>query len=217
MSDGLTFFDYWRSGAGYRTRIALALKGLAPERVAVNLLAGEQAGEAHLSRSPQGFVPALKTGEAILTQSPAILEWLEETYPDPPLLPADAIGRAKVRAMAAVICCDIHPLNNLRVLRTLRDAYGQDDEGVIAWAQRWIAPGFAALERLVAESPGAGAWCWGDGPSLADCCLVPQIYAAVTRYGVDMTAYPRLARIDATAALHPAFEAAHPMNQSDRA
>jgi maleylpyruvate isomerase len=211
----MVFFDYWRSGAGYRTRIALALKGVSPERVAVNLVAGEQRSEEHQARNPQGFVPALQLADATLTQSPAILEWLEETYPEPALLPSDPIGRAKVRAMAALICCDIHPLNNLRVLRSLREHYGQDDDGVIAWAQRWIAPGFAALEALVAESPGKGDWCWGDGPTIADCCLVPQIYAAVTRYGVDMTVYPRLARIDATAALHPAFEAAHPMNQPD--
>jgi maleylpyruvate isomerase len=213
----LTFYDYWRSGAGYRTRIALALKGLSPERIGVNLLTGQQRSEEHRARNPQGFVPALLVGDAVLTQSPAILEWLEETYPEPAVLPADPIARAKVRAMAALICCDIHPLNNLRVLRSLREDYGQDDDGVIAWARRWIAPGFAALEALVAESPGKGDWCWGDAPSIADCCLVPQIYAAVTRYGVDMTAYPRLARIDSFAALHPAFEAAHPRNQADRA
>lgn len=211
----LTFYDYWRSGAGYRTRIALALKGIAFERVGVNLLTREHKDAAHLARNPQGMVPALDVGDAVLTQSPAILEWLEETYPEPPLLPKDPIGRAKVRAMAAVVACDIHPLNNLRVLLSLRQDYNQDDEGVSAWARRWIEPGFAALEAMVKESPGNGDWCWGDGPTIADCCLVPQIYAAVTRYGVDMSAYPRLSRIDAIASLNPAFEAAHPIHQSD--
>jgi maleylpyruvate isomerase len=213
----LQLFDYFRSGAGYRTRIALHLKGLAFERIAVNLLAGEHKASAHIARNPQGLVPALSVDAALISQSPAILEWLEETYPDPPLLPKAPLARAKVRAMAALICCDIHPLNNLRVLRRLRDVYEQDDDGVSEWARAWIEPGFAALETLISESPGAGDWCWGDGPTIADCCLVPQIHAAVTRYGVDMRAYPRLNRIDAVATAHPAFEAAHPRNQTDAA
>lgn len=212
----LTFYDYWRSGAGYRTRIALALKGVPVERVAVNLLTRQHKDADYIARNPQGLVPALDVGDAVLTQSPAILEWLEETHPEPALLPGDAIGRAKVRAMMAVITCDIHPLNNLRVLLSLRQDYKQDDDGVSAWARRWIEPGFAALDAMVKDSPGAGDWCWGDGPTLADCCLIPQIHAAVTRYGVDMSAYPRLSRIDAIASMHPAFEAAHPLNQSDK-
>lgn len=212
----MIFYDYWRSGAGYRTRIALALKGVSPERVAVNLVAREHQSQEHRARNPQGFVPALEINGVVLTQSPAILEWLEEEYPTPPLLPRDPRSRAKVRAMAALVCCDIHPLNNMRVLAMLRDVYKQDDDGVATWARGWIEEGFTALEAMVAESPGAGNWCWGDGPTIADCCLVPQIFAAVTRFGVDMTAYPRLARIDATASIHPAFEAAHPLNQSDK-
>lgn len=212
----MVFYDYWRSGAGYRTRIALAIKGLTPERIPVNLVAREHKSEAHRARNPQGFVPALDVDGVILTQSPALLEWLEETHPAPPLLPSDPIARAKVRAMAAVVCCDIHPLNNLRVLMKLRDDFKLDDAGVAAWARQWIEDGLAALEAMVAESPGGGDWCWGDAPTIADCCLVPQIFAGVTRFGVDMTAFPRLARIDATASNHAAFEAAHPLNQTDK-
>jgi maleylpyruvate isomerase len=203
---------YWRSGAAYRTRIALALKGLAYRQQGVDLRTGAQRSEAFVALNPQGMVPALEVDGVVLTQSPAILEWLEDAHPAPALLPTDAIDRARVRAMAALIGCDIHPLNNLRVGKALRETFGADQAAVDAWAARWILPGFEALEALVARH-GAG-WCFGDTPTLADCYLIPQIYSA-RRFNVALDAFPRLLAIDAAAARHPAFIAAHPDNQPD--
>ncbi len=203
---------YWRSGAAYRTRIALALKGLAYDQRGVDLRTGEQRSEAFASLNPQGMVPALEVEGRVLTQSPAILEWLEEAHPAPALLPVDPLGRAHVRAMAALIGCDIHPLNNLRVGKALRETFGADQTAVDAWAARWIIPGFGALEALVARH-GAG-WCFGGAPTLADCYLVPQVYSA-RRFNVPLDAFPRLLAIDAAAAAHPAFIAAHPDAQPD--
>ena len=203
---------YWRSGTSYRTRIALELKGLAYEQRGVDLRQGEQRSTAYLALNPQGLVPALEVDGAVLTQSPAILEWLEEAHPAPPLLPSDPVDRAMVRAMAALVGCDIHPLNNLRVGKALRETFGADQTAVDAWAARWIVPGFAALEALVARH-GAG-WCFGAAPTLADCYLVPQIYSA-RRFNVPLDAFPRLLGIEAAAAAHPAFVAAHPDRQPD--
>ena len=203
---------YWRSGAAYRARIALNLKGLTYDQQGVDLRTGAHRSEAFVALNPQGMVPALEIDGAVLTQSPAILEWLEETHPVPPLLPADAVDRAHVRAMAALIGCDIHPLNNLRVGKALRETFGADQTAVDAWAARWILPGFEALEALVAVH-GAG-WCFGAAPGLADCYLIPQIYSA-RRFNVPLEAFPRLLAIDAAAAGHPAFVAAHPDNQPD--
>ncbi len=203
---------YWRSGAAYRTRIALALKGLAYRQQGVDLRTGAQKSEAFVALNPQGMVPALEVDGVVLTQSPAILEWLEDAHPAPALLPTDAIDRARVRAMAALIGCDIHPLNNLRVGKALRETFGADQAAVDAWAARWILPGFEALEALVARH-GAG-WCFGDTPTLADCYLIPQIYSA-RRFNVSLEAFPRLLAIDTAAARHPAFIAAHPDNQPD--
>jgi maleylpyruvate isomerase len=203
---------YWRSGAAWRSRIALALKGLAYEQRGVDLRTGAQRSDAFVAFNPQGMVPALEIDGAVLTQSPAILEWLEETHPTPPLLPADPVDRAHVRAMAALIGCDIHPLNNLRVGKALRETFGADQAAVDAWAARWVLPGFAALETLVARH-GAG-WCFGASPTLADCYLVPQIYSA-RRFNVPLDAFPRLLAVDAAAARHPAFIAAHPDAQPD--
>ena len=203
---------YWRSGAAYRTRIALNLKGLSYEQRGVDLRTGAQHSEAFRALNPQGLVPALEIGGAALTQSPAILEWLEEAHPAPPLLPADRVDRAHVRAMAALIGCDIHPLNNLRVGKALRETFGADQAAVDAWAARWILPGFAALERLV-EAHGGG-WCFGAAPTLADCYLIPQVFSA-RRFNVPLEAFPRLLAIDAAAADHPAFVAARPDNQPD--
>lgn len=202
---------YFRSGTSYRTRIALNLKGIAYEQRGIDLRQGLQKSEAFLALNPQGLVPALEANGQMLTQSPAILEWLEETHPSPPLLPSDPGGRAQVRAMAALIGCDIHPLNNLRVLGAVR-AMGADQAGVDAWAGRWISDGFHALEALVARH-GDG-WCWGDAPSLADCYLIPQIYSA-RRFNVDLTPFPRLLAIDVRATGDPAFTTAHPDNQPD--
>lgn len=203
---------YWRSGTSYRTRIALNLKGIAYRQAALDLRTGAQKSAAYLRLNPQGLVPALETDDGlVLTQSPAILEWLEETHPEPPLLPRDAAGRAQVRAMAAVIGCDIHPLNNLRVLKAVR-GLGADQAGVDAWAGRWIIDGFTALEALAVRH-GEG-WCFGAAPTLADCYLMPQLYSA-RRFNVDLTPFPRLLEIEARAEVHPAFIAALPENQPD--
>ena len=199
---------YWRSGTSYRTRIALNLKGLIYEQMPVDLRAGDQRSEVFLALNPQGLVPALEADGQILTQSPAILEWLEERFPDPPLLPDDTTGRAQVRAMAAVIGCDVHPLNNLRVLKAVQALGGVTND----WAAGWIRPGFDALESLV-ERHGVG-WSYGDTPTLVDCYLIPQIYSA-RRFEVDVSAWPRLADIEARAGQHPAFQAAHPDVQPD--
>ena len=202
---------YFRSGAAYRTRIALNLKGVAYDQRGVDLREGGQRSAAFLALNPQGMVPALQTGDVVLTQSPAILEWLEETRPEPPLLPTGATGRARVRAMAALIGCDIHPLNNLRVLNAVR-GLGADPSGVDAWAGRWIGAGFEALEALVARH-GDG-WCWGAAPTLADCYLIPQLYSA-RRFNVALDAFPRLLAVETCALAHPAFAAAHPDRQPD--
>jgi maleylpyruvate isomerase len=203
---------YWRSGAAYRTRIALALKGLDYEPQGVDLRTGAHKSEVFVALNPQGMVPALEFDGAVLTQSPAILEWLEETCPAPALLPAAPADRAHVRAMAALIGCDIHPLNNLRVGKALRETFGADQPAIDAWAARWILPGFEALEALVARH-GDG-WCFGDAPTLADCYLIPQIYSA-RRFNVPLEAFARLLAIDTLASQHPAFIAAHPDAQPD--
>ncbi len=203
---------YWRSGAAYRTRIALELKELRYEQAGVDLRTGAQRSESFMALNPQGMVPALEVDGAVLTQSPAILEWLEEAHPAPPLLPSDPLDRAQIRAMAALIGCDIHPLNNLRVGKALRETFGADQAAVDAWAARWIVPGFTALEALTARH-GQG-WCFGDAPTLADCYLIPQIYSA-RRFNVPLDAFPRLLAIDEQAAEHPAFGAAHPDRQPD--
>ncbi|MDX2233548.1 MAG: maleylacetoacetate isomerase [Hyphomonadaceae bacterium] len=210
----LKVYDYWRSGTSHRLRIALALKGVAYTQESIDLLAAAQRSPDHLARNPQGFVPVLETGDGMLTQSPAIIEWLDETYPDPPLLPREPFARAKVRAIAMAVACDIHPLGNTRVLKYLRDGYGKDDAAIADWALRWIRDGFTAIEQMLADGPG-GPWCWGDRPGYADVCLVPQIYAAVSRYGLMIRNYPRLAEIDMAAAAHPAFQAAHPTRHPD--
>ena len=209
---GLVLHAYWRSGTSYRTRIALNLKGLDYEIRPVNLLAGEQGGEAYRNLDPQGLVPALEVDGQVLIQSPAILEWLEEAHREPPLLPRDLLDRATVRAMAALIGCDIHPLNNLRVLRTLKRELGASDAQLLAWEARWIGDGFAALERLI-ERRGDG-FSFGDQPTLADCYLVPQVYAA-HRFGVDLGPYPLIRAVDERARALEAFAAAHPDRQPD--
>jgi maleylacetoacetate isomerase len=203
---------YWRSGTSYRTRIALELKGLAYDQAGVDLRAGDQRGAAYRALNPQGLVPALEIDGHVLTQSPAILEWLEERFPEPPLLPSDAFARAEVRAMAAIVACDIHPLNNLRVQKAIKQDLGADDAQAAAWSARWITAGFEALEQLI-ERRGDG-WAFDDAPTLADCCLVPQVYSA-RRFDVDLEAFPRIRAIEARAAEHPAFKAAHPDRQPD--
>ncbi|HEY7809722.1 MAG TPA: maleylacetoacetate isomerase [Allosphingosinicella sp.] len=200
-------FDYWRSSASYRVRIALNLKGVAFQSVGVDLAAGAQAEEAYRARNPQGLVPMLEVGALRLTQSLAIIGWLDAAYPDPPLLPADPAEAAHVQAMALTIACDIHPLNNLRVLKHLTGPLGLEDTAKEAWIARWIGDGFAALQAMAA--PRAGRFLFGDAPTLADICLVPQIYNA-RRFEVPLDNYPTLLRADAEAAALPAFAAAHP-------
>ena len=203
---------YWRSGASYRVRIALALKGIGYDLAAHDLRTGEQKAADYLAVNPQGMVPALQTGDRVLIQSPAILEWLEETHPSPPLLPSGADDRAAVRAMCALIGCDIHPLNNLRVLKALRADFAADQAAVNAWAAAWIATGFDALQALV-DRHGAD-WCFGDAPTLADCYMIPQLYSA-RRFDMDLSPWTHLLAVEARAQAHPAFEAAHPDRQPD--
>ena len=208
----LVLHGYWRSGTSYRVRIALALKGLTVDQVGHDLRTGEQRAPTYLALNPQGLVPALEIaaddGGGVLTQSPAILEWLEERHPDPPLLPATPADRAIVRAMAAIVACDIHPLNNLRVIDAVR-ALGGDPT---RWAAAWIDAGFGALEAMIARH-GDG-FAFGATPTLADCHLVPQVYSA-ERFGVDLSPYPRLTGAAATARALPAVAAAHPDVQPD--
>ncbi len=213
MTPRFVLHGYWRATAPYRVRIGLNLKGLAFDYATVNLLGGAQKSDAYRALNAQGLVPALEADGQVLTQSLAILEWLEETHPSPPILPPDPAGRAVVRAMAAIVACDIHPLNNLRVLQALGDLghpMGGDEQR--AWAARWIDEGFAALEPMVARH-GAG-FAFGETPTLADCCLIPQIWSS-SRFSVDMAPYPALAAVAARAADHPAFAAAHPDRQPD--
>lgn len=216
MSDNsdLVLHGYWRSGTSYRTRIALNLKGLAYREMAVNLLEGEQTNEAYLALNPQGLVPALETGNIVLTQSSAILEWLDERYPDPPLLPPDTDARAVVRAMAMTVACDIHPLNNLRVLKAIKRDLHANEAARQAWTTRWITDGFSALETMIARH--AGTYAYGDIPTIADCHLVPQVYSA-ERFNVPLDRYPELLRVVGNARNHPAIKAADPDNCTDAA
>ena len=208
----LTLHSAWRATAPYRVRIGLALKGVEYDYVAVDLLAGEQREPAYRAVNPQGLAPALDLGDGhILTQSLAILEWLEETRPQPPILPRSALDRAIVRAMANIVACDIHPLNNTRVGRKLKDL-GLDDTAVSAWISGWITEGFDALEPMVARH--AGMFAFGDSPTIADCCIVPQVYSA-NRFNVDMAAWPAISSVAERTAMHPAFAAAHPSRQPD--
>lgn len=203
---------YWRSSAAYRVRIALNLKGISYAQATHDLRTGAQRAADYRAIAPQGLVPALETEEGVLTQSPAILEWIDERWPTPPLLPADAYGRARVRAMAALIGCDIHPLNNLRVLRHLREEFDATQAQIDGWIARWITDGFTALETLAARH--GGAFCHGDEPGLADCYVVPQLYSA-ERFGVDLAPFPTLQRIGQAMAMIEAVAQAHPSRQPD--
>jgi maleylpyruvate isomerase len=210
----MRLYDYWRSSAAYRVRIALNFKGLAYEQVAVDLRAGAQRAPEFLALNPQGLVPVLEDDGAVLTQSLPILNYLEERYPEPALLPRDAPGRARSRAIAVAIACEIHPLNNLRVLQYLERELGLEEVPRLAWYRHWIAEGFAPLEVMLASS--AGAFCVGDAPSLADVCLVPQVYNA-RRYQCDLEPYPTIRRIDARCREIESFAQAAPERQPDAA
>jgi maleylacetoacetate isomerase len=208
----MRLYDYWRSSAAYRVRLALNFKGLSYEQIAIDLRKGAQHEPAFLALNPQGLVPVLDDDGAILTQSLPILNYLEERYPEPALLPRDSPGRAKSRAIAVAIACEIHPLNNLRVLQYLERELGLDEGQRMAWYRHWIAEGFGPLERMIARS--AGEFCVGDFPSLADLCLVPQVYNA-RRSQCDLEPYPIIRRIDERCREIEAFERAAPERQPD--
>jgi len=203
--------DYFRSSAAYRVRIALNLKGVAYESVPRDLRHGEQRSPDYLAANPQGLVPMLEMDGLRLTQSLAIIDYLDARFPDPPLLPADPAARAQVLAMALLVACEIHPINNLRVLRYLKNGMGQDQTAIDGWYVHWISEGLGALEAMAARH--AGRYLSGDRPGLADICLVPQLYNA-RRFSAPLEEYPTLVRIDAALAAHPAFAAAHPDHQA---
>lgn len=206
----MKLYTYFRSSAAYRVRIALNLKGVPYESLAVNLLKGEQQGEGYTAINPQGRVPALDTGDAVLIQSPAILEYLDEVHPEPPLLPVGALNRARVRAVASIVGCDIHPLNNLCVLRYLKNKLGQEQSAIDEWYAHWIRQGFEVIEDMIEPGPFA----FGSRVTLADVYLVPQIFNA-RRFNVPMDAFPRIAAVEAACAAHKAFQDAAPERQPD--
>lgn len=211
----MKLYDYFRSSAAYRVRIALNLKGLAPERAFIHLRKNMQRDEAYLAVNPHGLVPALVTDDgAVLTQSLAIIEYLDETVPAPSLLPGTAVERARVRAIAMAMACDIHPLDNLRVLRYLLHTVGVEEAQKDAWYKYWIDVGLEALEASLARDPATGRFCHGDAPTLADICLVPQL-ANARRVDMDLSPYPTLTRIESHCLALPAFADAAPMNQPD--
>jgi maleylacetoacetate isomerase len=216
MASDLVLYSYWRSSAAFRVRIALNLKGLHYETRAIHLLreGGEQHSPAYAALNPQELVPTLLDGERVLTQSMAILEYLDETRPQPSLLPADAAGRARVRALAQVVGCDIHPIGNLRVLQWIDSQFHADDEQKSVWMRHWVSTGLHALETMLASSKDTGRYCHGDTPGLADACLVPQVYNA-RRWKVPLGDYPTILRIDATCATLDAFHNAMPEQQPD--
>jgi maleylacetoacetate isomerase len=215
MSD-FALYGYFRSSAAFRARIALNLKNIKPELRFVHLLkdGGQQHTAEYKTLNPQELIPALVHDGHTITQSLAIVEYLDEVMPEPPLLPKDAYGRARVRSIAYAIACDIHPVNNLRVAKYLRKTWSGSDEKIADWQRHWIEIGFAALETMLARDMETGNFCHGDAPTLADICLIPQM-ANARRVNLDLTPYPTLTRIEARALAHPAFDAALPKNQPD--
>lgn len=210
----MTLFGYYRSSASYRIRIVLNLKGLPWEYQSVLLNRGEQQQPEFLARNPSGLVPVLDTGGVSLSQSIAIAEYLEEAHPDPALMPKDPIERARVREIMAIIACDVHPLQNLRVLNWLREQLGADETKVTAWIHRWISAGFVAIERLLEQRGSGSDYCVGTTPTLADALLIPQMYNA-RRFALDLEPFPRLRAIDAHCQTLHAFTDAAPENQPD--
>jgi len=213
----LELFSYWRSSAAYRVRIGLNLKGLDCALTPVHLLrdGGQQHAAGYARLNPQELVPTLRHGELLLSQSLAILEYLDEVWPAPPLLPPDPAGRARARALAQLIACDVHPLNNLRVMQYLERSCALEAPQRQAWTLHWMRAGLAALERLLQERP-QGDYCHGGQPGLADCCLVPQLYNA-RRFQLDLAPYPTLQRIEQACLALGAFDRARPENQPDAA
>lgn len=208
----MKLYSYFRSSAAYRVRIALALKGLDADILPINLLKGEQKSDDYLAINPQGLIPSLQVDDAVLSQSLAIMEYLEEVDNTVPLLPSDPVARASVRAMAQLIACEVHPLNNLRVLQYLTGELGVDDATKMTWYAHWIHQGFISLEAMLKQH--AGQFCYGDTPTMADCCLIPQVYNA-KRFNVELSSYPTIMRIYEHCNSLPAFIQAKPENQID--
>jgi maleylacetoacetate isomerase/maleylpyruvate isomerase len=210
----MKLYTYFRSSASYRVRIALALKGIAHDDVYVNLLKSEQHTDEYHAINPQGLVPALEDSGRVLIQSLAIIEYLDERYPQPRLLPADPLDRAYVRAASQIIACELHPLNNTRMLRYIRKSYGLDEEGVNAWYRHWIAEGLGMLESYLKREQRAAKYSYRDTITMADCCLVPQVFNA-KRYECDVSSYPTIMRIFDECMKHDAFASTQPAKQPD--
>lgn len=210
----MKLYTYYRSSAAYRTRIALNLKGLPYEAVSVHLRKDEQSATDYMSKNPQGLIPLLEDGPHAISQSMAIIEYLEEMHPTPPLLPKAPADRAHVRAIAQVVACDIHPLNNLRVLKYLKAELGQPQDKIDIWYRHWISSGFKALENMVRPAASGPAFCYGETITMADVCLVPQMYNA-RRLETDLTPFPKLLAIETELLKHPAVAAAAPEAQFD--
>lgn len=210
----MKLYGFFRSGTSHRLRIALNLKGLSYEQVSVSLAKNQHQQSDFKALNPQGLVPVLETEQGLLTQSPAIIEWLEEVYPDVALLPKDPFEKAKVRALAAIVGCDIHPINNKRVLEYLRNNLGQDENQVLAWCAEWISKGFEALEALLQQDQTRQNFCYGNSATLADVYLIPQVYSA-KRFKVDLTPYPTIVSIYEHCMQLEAFQKADPAQQAD--
>ena len=210
----MKLYGFFRSGTSHRLRIALNLKALTYETVAVDLRTNEHLKAAFKAINPQGLVPALQVNDSVLLQSPAIIEWLEETHPQPALLPKSALDRAHVRALAAIVGCDIHPVNNRRILETLRHEFSADEAAVNRWCGRWISDGFDAMEALLARDAQRGDFCFGGAPSLADVYLIPQVESA-RRFKVDVERWPCIKAVDAACMKLDAFLLAAPCLQAD--
>ncbi len=212
----MKLYSFFRSSAAFRTRIALNLKGLNYDQVPIHLRKGDQRSERYLSLNPQGLVPALVLDNgAILTQSLSIIEYIDETHPNPPLLPGDSLGRARVRSLAEAIACDIHPIDNLRVLQYLSRQFGHKEPDIETWFNHWIALGFEGIEKTLASDGKAGKFCHGDTPGLADICLVPQVFNARRYPSFDLKPYPSIMRIFDHCMKLDAFDRAVPEKQPD--
>ena len=210
----MKLYGFFRSSAAFRVRIALNLKRLKAEQSSIHLRRNDQSAPPYLAVNPQGLVPALEDEGQVFTQSLAIIEYLDETHPEPPLLPGHPADRARVRALAQIIACDIHPIDNLRVLRYLAKPLGHDEAAIGVWFNHWIATGFEGLERILANDGQSGTFCHGEAPTLADICLVPQVFNS-WRYKLDLAPYPTITRIFDSCMKLPAFEAARPEKQPD--
>lgn len=211
---GLTLYGYFRSSAAFRVRIALNLKGLDYEQQSVHLAQGHQLRAEFRAINPQALVPVLVVGEQRMTQSLAIMEYLEETHPQPPLLPQEPLARQRVRSLAQIVASDIHPINNTRILKYLGSQLKIEEPARNTWYRHWIAEGLAVIEKRLLEEAGTGVFCHGDTPTVADCCLVPQIFNA-RRYGSDLGPYPTVMNIYERCMALPAFDKAAPLNQPD--